>query len=355
MAFPKINIIFKSVGASVVKRGDRGIVYVILKDAAAQAGIYKMNTVADVPADLSDYNKKQLGLVFRGGVNAPKQVIAYVQDTATANYNDALKYAETVKFNYLVVPGISQADADTVGAAVKGMRDSLGRKVKAVLPKMAGDSDAVVNFTTDNIEVGEETFATKDYASRIAGILAGTPLVTSATFQVLPEVTGVPRLTEAEAGTKIAAGELILFHDGEKVKIARGVNSLVTTTQDKGDQFKKIKIVDTLDMIHDDIKRTAEDNYIGKVPNSYENKLLLINAINAYFEQLEVEGILDRGKNKCQIDVQAQASYLKVIGMNADEMSEAEIKAANTRDKVFLTAVVKPLDAMEDIALVISL
>lgn len=88
--------------------------------------------------------------------------------------------------------------------------------------------------------------------------------------------------TTAEMDEAINKGELILYHDGEKVKVARAVNSLVTTTKEKGGSFKKIKIVDAMHMIHDDIKKTAEDSYLGKYANSYDNKCLLITAIQAY-------------------------------------------------------------------------
>lgn len=50
---------------------------------------------------------------------------------------------------------------------------------------------------------------------------------------------------------------LSLCGDGEKVKVCRAVNSFVTTTGTKGESFKKIKVVDTMDMIKDDIRLTA--------------------------------------------------------------------------------------------------
>jgi hypothetical protein len=355
MAFPQINIIFKSVAATAMKRGTKGIVFAILKDAVGVKGVYELTTATDIPVGLSAYNKAQLGLIFQGGVTAPRKVIACVQDSTLSDISTSLTVAEAMKFDYLVVPGASAADATAAATSVKGMRTNLAKKVKAVLPNTASDSEAVINFATDNIVVDGTTYAAKDYCARIAGILAGTPLTASVTFTVLPEVDDVPRMSQSNAGTLIDAGKLILFHDGEKIKIARGVNSLTTTSTDKGEQFKKIKIIDILDLIHDDIKRTAEDSYIGKVSNSYPNKCLLINAINAYFVQLENEGLLERGANKAYIDVDAQRTYLKSIGYDVDAMDDTEVKAANTRDKVFLAATVKPVDAMEEITFNVTL
>ena len=104
-------------------------------------------------------------------------------------------------------------------------------------------------------------------------------------------------------------------------------------------------------MIHNDIRRTAQDSYIGKYANSYDNKCLLITAIQEYFEQLESDGILKRGESSVSIDLTAQENYLKSRGTDTSEMSEQEIKEADTGSNVFLTASIKILDAIEDINL----
>lgn len=355
MGFPKINIIFKSVASTAVKRGNKGIVLAILKDAANVAGNYEILTAADIPAGLSAYNKAQLNLIFQGGQTAPKKVLAVVQDSAALDIAASLEYAEKVKFDYLCMPGATEAEALQIANSVKAMRSNMEKGVKAVLPNTAADSEAVINFVTDDIVVGTTTYNTADYCARIAGLLAGTPLTESVTFTQLPDVDDVPRMSQDNAATLIDAGKFTLYHDGEKVKVARAVNSLVTTGTEKGDLFKKIKIVDILDTMRQDIRMTAEDSYIGKVANSYANKCLLVNAINAYFRQLEVEGLLEAGSNKCSIDVVATSNYLKALGKDVDAMDEAKIKVENTGDKVFLAAVVKPVDAMEEITFNVTL
>lgn len=355
MGFPQINIIFHSVATTAIKRGNKGIVFAILKDVAAVKGVYEMVTSADIPAGLSDYNKKQMGMVFQGGDTTPRKVIACVQDKTLTDISTSLAVAEAMKFDYLVVPGATEAEATAAATAVKNMRTNLAKRVKAVLPNTPSDSEAVINLATDNIVVGSTTYTAADFCSRITGILAGTPLTGSVTFTIVPEVTDVPRMSQANAGALVDAGKLILFHDGEKVKIARGVNSFLTVTSEKGAQFKKIKIVDILDLVHDDIKRTAEDSYIGHVANSYPNKCLLVNAINAYFTQLENDGLLEKGGNKCYIDITAQRLYLKAKGYDVDSMGDSEVKSQNTDDKVFLAATLKPIDAMEEIDFNITL
>lgn len=354
MGLPRISIAFKTAGITAIKRGARGIVALILKDASKE-GAFTMTEVDEIPEGISDYNRNQIQLAMMGTANPPKKVVAYFLATNAENYNAAMNYLETIKWDYLAIPEIIAVDVTTVATWIKQLRSTKNKNVKAVLPKCSGDNEGIINFATDDIKVGEKTYTAGEYCGRMAGILAGIPLTISATYQVLPEVDDVPHLKDTELNDAIDAGKLILYHDGEKVKIARAVNSFVSATKDKGEDFKKIKIVDILDLIQQDIKKTAEDYYIGKVANSYDNKCLLLSAIQAYFEALEIDNLLDTGKNQVFIDLPAQINFLKGTGVDVSSLNEQQIKDANTKDKVFLAANIKPLDAVEDITLNINL
>lgn len=350
MGLPQVNIVFKELASSAIQRGERGIVALLLKDSAG-LGTYEIENVTDIPDTLSADNKKQIELALIGGVNAPLKVIVRVGDSVTeTTWTEALNWAETVKFDYLVIPDIQTADLATVTSWVGSQREN-GKMIKAILPNHSADKEYIINFTTDSIKVGEVTYTSAQYCGRIAGLIAGTPLNISTTYQVLPEVDSVESYTKSQLNTAIANGEFVIFHDGEKVKVGRGINSLVTTTVDKGESFKKIKIVDILDLYFQDITRTISDKYIGKYPNSYDNKALLLTAIQAYHKQLEVDQILDAGFNSAGIDIEAQKNYLMGKGVDVSKMSEQEIKVANTDDQVFIKSNIKPLDAMEDISM----
>jgi hypothetical protein len=352
MGLPKISINFTSAAISAIQRSERGIVALIIKDDGVTTGAYTLLGTADKPVGFSASNAEQIDLAFLGGANAPQKVIVYVLAAAATNYDVAFNYFETVKFDYMAIPAYDKTTQQTaVVAWIKKIRDNLGRKSKIVLPLTAGDYEGIINFTSTGIKVGEKTYTPVSYSTRIAGLLAGTPLTISATYQTLPEVTDVERVTFDALNTRIDAGEFVIFHDGEKVKVGRAVNSLTTTSQAKPADWKKIKIVDILDLIYTDIKATAEDSYIGKFANSYDNKVLLINAIKGYLLQLELEGLLDVGKNDVSIDIVAQRVYLQSVGVDVEKLTEQQIKEANTNDKVFLGGAVQPLDAIEDITL----
>lgn len=145
-----------------------------------------------------------------------------------------------------------------------------------------------------------------------------------------------------------------MIKESGAIVIARGVTSFTTTTDSKGDIFKKIKLVDTLDQIHNDIKKIIVRNYIGKTPNTYDNKCLLIVAIQLYLQELEKDGLIDPGST-IEINLDAQRAWLKENHIDVSNMEEQQIKEYNTDTIVFLKAKIKLIDAMEDVYLDISM
>ncbi|WP_050698666.1 phage tail sheath subtilisin-like domain-containing protein [Anaeromassilibacillus senegalensis] len=350
MGLPNINIAFKTAAAAAVQLSKKGTVGLIIKDSK-QNGAHVITGATEVPAELAADNQEYVSRTFLGYVSAPSKVILYVLPLDAANLTEALDYFATQTFDYLAgPPDTSSAESTAIASWVKTQWEQ-GATPRAVLPGHTADNEAVINFVAEEIQTGDQIYTAAQYCSRIAGLLAGTPMNISCTYAPLPEITDIKRMTKEEMDTAIDAGKFILMHDGRKVKVGRGINSLTTTTKDKGEQFKKIKIVDAVAAIKRDIQITAQDSYIGKYANSYDNKCLFITAIKGYFTQLEIDGVLDPGKNTIDIDVEAQKAYLQSTGVDVSAMSEQEIRSANTADKVFLLANIKILDAIEDIDL----
>lgn len=350
MGLPNINIIFRTQASDVIERSQKGTVGVILKDTA-DAGGHEITEASQIPAGLNAKNKGYIERAFVGYVSKPQKVLVYVLGTEAENFTDALDYMSRYQVDYLVgPPDMEDSGSTEIVTWVKEQREN-HNMVKAVLPNKAADHEAIINFTTKAITVGETEYTTAEYCSRIAGLIAGTPLTISSTYAVLPEVTDVTRLTKTEMDTAIDNGEFILFHDGQKVKVGRGVNSLKTTADNKGEIYKKIKVVDTIDIIYRDIRMVGQDSYIGKAANTYDDKCLLIMAVKGYFEQLEQDSILQVGTSTVGIDMTAQRAYLKAHGVDVESMNEQQIKTASTGSEVLLAASIRILDAIEDITL----
>ncbi|MCB6366843.1 phage tail sheath protein [Intestinibacillus massiliensis] len=348
MPLPTINIAFKEAASDAIKRSQKGTVALILKDAAA-SGALTLTSAAQIPKALAADNASYIARAFLGHTNAPRRVLAYVLGADAANLDDALAWLGTQTFDYLCAPpDVTAEQARAVKAWILEQRAE-HRIYKAVLPHLAADTEAVVNLTTDGCKVGGVTLDAAAMCSRIAGLIAGTPMANSCTYAPLPELADIGRLTQAAGDAAVDNGEFILIHDGVKVKVGRAVNSLKTLPAGKSKVYKKIKIVELLDMIDNDIRVTAADTYIGR-GNSYQNKLVLVTAITTYFQQLESEGLLQPGST-VDIDVEATREYLVQQGVDISELADQQIKEHSTDDKVFLTASIVPLDAIEDVSL----
>lgn len=353
MGMPSISISFTEIASSAIQRGERGIIAMILKDTVPAVNPVVCASAVDVPTTLSAESQEQIKLALMGYVNAPLRVVAYILPADAESYNDALDYFKTIKFDYLVAPSVeTDGFAADIVSYVKAERAEK-KLIKAVLPNTVGDSEGIINYATETVYVNDTPYTAEKYCSRIAGIIAGTPLTISCTYAPLPELTDCTRLSKSAMDDAVEDGKLIVWFDGEKVKTARGVNSLTTLTDSKNTQFQKIKIVDTMDMIANDIRMTAEDNYLGKYANSYDNKCLLLSAIGNYFDQLVADSILQ--SYSIEIDVDGNRSYLKGKGVDVDSMSDDEIKTANTGSYVFMKATLSILDAIEDIVLPITI
>ena len=235
------------------------------------------------------------------------------------------------------------------------MNDVVKYKCDAILANDKADSEAIINYTAKNIVVGGKSVTTTNHTARLAGLIEGTQLHQSITFATLEDVDSIENLTKEQADTRINNGELILVREMGKVRVARGVNSLTTLTDVKGNAFQKIKLRKTLNLIHNDLRRVIVEKYVGKVPNNYDNKCILITEIKNYLDELSSEQLIEK-VNTVGIDLSAQKKWLKDnTNLDVNVMTEQEIKEANTQSNVFLAISLKVVDAMEDIQISVEI
>ena len=345
LGMPSITIRFIEKGASAIQRGQRGVVGLVLRGTVPTTNPVPVVTENDIVSTWTAANKQFVKDALIGYTQKPKKILCYFVAANAEDYSDALDYFSSQYVDYVAFPTIATDELESsVVSWVKNEWEN-HNPIITVLPEVTGDFEGIVNFTTEDIKVGSNTYTPEQYTPRIAGLLAGTPMIMSATYATLNEVDDVARLTKEQQDAAVAAGKLILFFDAEKVRVGTAVTSFTTTTSEKGDSFKKIKLVDTMRQISRDIYSTVRDSYIGKYPNTYDNKVMLCNAIMGYFKQLT-----DIVENySIDIDAEQNATYLQSKGIDTSGMSTEELRHANTGDKVFLIAKMNLVDVMENI------
>lgn len=357
MGAPNITIAFYEQAIASIQRGDKGTLAMILVDSnVSTLTVSKILDSTDIPDEASATSVEQIKYALIGYQNAPKKIIAvFIKDAES--YDNALETLESYDWDYLIAPTCkTDGKAADLATWIKSQRTNNNKIYKAILPEQKADTEGVVNVTMGYTNSDGKELTAEQACARVGGIIAGTPMTISCTYAPLSEALGCPSKTQEEIDTAVDNGEFIFMWDGSKVKVVRGVNSFVTTTQDKGDSFKKIKLVETMDLIKHDIRKTAQDSYIGKYANSYDNKNLLTTAINGYFDTLVRDGILASGS--CDIDTDAQKTYIKSKGgkfvidgetIDIEDATDLQIRQANTGSQVYLKCTISMLDALEDI------
>lgn len=343
MGLPDIFISFETAAVSAITRSSRGVLALVIADTT-DGGIAEAvyESLAEVPENqFTAENYRMLKLAFKA---APAKVIVLRQGENT------LAALDRLQFDWLAAPAMEN---DAVISYIQSQRGK-SRGIKAVVANAtAPDCEGIVNLCVADLVLEDGAIEAKNYTARIAGLLAALPLTRSATYASLAEVISCGAYADADA--EVDAGKLIIVSGRDGYRLGRAVNSLTTLTVEKAAPFQKIKIVEGIDLIRTDIAKAFESGYIGKVLNDYDNKLLLVTAINSYLSGLMGEVLDKTAENRCFVSLSGQKAYLQSQGVDTSGMKDAEILRANTGSQVFLEASLTFCDAMEDLSLVISM
>ena len=90
---------------------------------------------------------------------------------------------------------------------------------------------------------------------------------------------------------------------------------------------------------------------MGRYANTYDNKCVLVTAIQTFLAELEGQGVLSSGESWAEIDVEAQEKWMRSQGIETADMTAQEIKEYQTGSWVFVRVGGRFVDAMEDFQL----
>ena len=181
--------------------------------------------------------------------------------------------------------GTETAVKSLYAAFAKRMRDEVGVKFQAVVYGQAADYEGVINVKNKVLDEGV------DEASMVywtLGVAAGTAVNASATNKIYDgEFTVDVDYTQAQLESAIKAGEFTFHQVGSDVRVLSDINSLVTTTANKGDIFKDNQTIRVIDQIANDIAVLFNTKYLGAVPNDEAGRISLWADIVKHHEQLQ--------------------------------------------------------------------
>lgn len=271
-----------------------------------------------------------------------------VAGITNADYTAAMTAFEARVFNSFALDGITDAALQT---STKSWVERLRSEGKKIIAYMGGsvidDADITIANARSNgfnhegvVNVGVSVnldgviHPSAEVACWVAGRGTGQALRESLTFANSPFDDVIPRLTHNQVVSAIQNGTLVLIHDGRRVKIECGINTLTSLTAEQNDAWKKIKPIRIMDAIDADTNKTAVDHYVGKVLNNEDGQVALLSAIKNYFETLSPVLLAD--DFLVETDAAKQATAL------SDEFFwRWEATLIDSMEKIFGTGVVR--------------
>ncbi|EHI98043.1 hypothetical protein CDLVIII_1344 [Clostridium sp. DL-VIII] len=367
---PNIDVSFKQKANSLVDRSERGYAILIIRDDTVKTFDYReYDIITDVKEnDYSSSNYQYINDIF---AFAPYKV-CIVRIDATAEEGetaptiaDALNIvSQNVATGWITIGNGSADDFTTLSSWIKTKATMEKRTYKAVVfnVTIAPDEKHVVNFVNDHVTFSDTTRGEVEgvhYCPSLIGILAKCNISQGCNYF---KCTNLSKVTEVDdRNAALGAGKFILINDGANVRIARGINSLITTNGTTiTEDMKEIEVVEAMDLMQDDISTTFKEDYLGGgYKNKYDNQILFISAVNGYFKELSAEGtdVLDgEYDNKSDIDVEAQrAAWIAAGTSEASGWTDLQVRKNTFKRSLFLTANAKVLQSMVDLKFAINL
>jgi Phage tail sheath protein. len=198
----------------------------------------------------------------------------------TENYSEFLKKIEPYAFNTIGCTNTTEAVKKLFVAFTKRMRDECGVKIQCVLHKYeAADYEGIIS-------VANNTDANLVYWT--TGASAGCEINKSNTNKIYNGEFAVDTdFTQTELENALACGKFIFHKVGDDVRVLEDINTLVTTTAEKGEDFKYNQTVRVLDQIANDIATIFNTKYLGVIPNDESGRISLWNDIVKHHQELQ--------------------------------------------------------------------
>lgn len=360
VGLPNIDIVFKQKAVTAVLRSERGILAILVADEKQTEGVKRFTYKRGADVSDKDYSAENYTAIKRAFDVAVNKVHVF-RYASTVELKDVFKEVEKVRINYICT-NVKANQQELANYARQYNNDNQGHKIVCVVANIeTADSKYIINLKgTGGTLKDDKAVTAEDYVIRIASTLCNLPMNRSLTYYVFSDLkTWDDSYIDSEnpIGAWITKGYLTLINDDDEVKCGRAVNSLVTFTSTDTEDMSHIIIVESMNLILEDIYTTFKDYYVGKYKNTLSNQRLFISSVNSYFRTLQGEEILDDAyDNHAGIDIETQRNAWTGIGKTeAEDWTDLKVQQMSFRTNVYLAGDVKITNCMEDLHFEIAL
>ncbi|HGM1125577.1 TPA: phage tail sheath family protein [Clostridioides difficile] len=218
------------------------------------------------------------GLVFTGGANG--------EAVTGAEYQAFLDKIESYSFNALGCLATTTEIKSLFVEFTKRMRDKVGAKFQTVLYKKS-DADYEGVVSVEN-KIKDKDLVESSLVYWATGAIAGCDINKSNTNKRYDGEFDVDvNYTQIQLEEALKTGKFIFHKVGDEVHVLEDINTFVSFTDDKNDDFSSNQSIRVLDQIANDIATLFNTKYLGEVPNDKSGRISFWNDVVKHHEQLQ--------------------------------------------------------------------
>ena len=216
------------------------------------------------------------GVPMTGGTNG---------EVTGNNYQTFLDKIESYSFNTLGCISTEDSIKDLFAQFTKRLRDDMGVKFQTVLYNHKADYEGVINLKNKITDVGELESSLVYWTTGASAGCAVNKSNTNKTYD--GDFTVFVDYKQSELEKAIKAGEFVFHKVGDEVRVLTDIDSFVSVTKDKNEDFQSNQVIRVLDQIANDIAVLFNKQYIGQAQNNEAGRIAFWNDLVAYNKELE--------------------------------------------------------------------
>ena len=206
----------------------------------------------------------------------------------TTRYPEYYGLAKNARWNIMALVSDDISIKESTVEFIKELREKEGRYVQAVIADYnVADYEGIIS-NKNTIEIGGVEFTKEEITCVIAGLEGGAKITDSLTAWVISKATRIiGELTNTEIEQALLDGYIVFTanQDGA-IKIEQDINTLHTFVQDKSKNYRKNRVIRTLDETGASIREIWESSYMGKVNNDAEGRSIFRGDAVGYLSAL---------------------------------------------------------------------
>ena len=290
--------------------------------------VQTVKTAADLVANDYVTFKASATLSLTAGASLSGGTNATVDAAAHQTYLDKI---ESYSFNAMGVVATEDTIKSLYVNFCRRLRDEIGVKFQVVVYNKAADYEGVINVKNKVTDTG---WSEACLVYWVTGMIAGCAINKSNTNKIYNGEFAVDTdYTQTQLSVAIKSGEFALHKVGSDIRVLEDINSLVTTTEDKGDVFKDNQTIRIIDQIANDTATLFNTKYLGNVPNDASGRISLWSDIVKQREDMQTIRAIENFSDE-DVSVEPGDNKKSVVVNDA-------VEPIGTMTKLYMTTVIR--------------